>query len=573
MENSDRQGEQGLPPQEQIGGSSSSSAPQNPKGESQDIFGTAPENFANTQLNPGEQYAPVGQTQGNPLANDSLLDQLPADSQALSQFLEGSQRAGAPPGGSSSSSADAGLSSGEDQGVGGGAGGDSGAAPGMSSSADDDLNVQPGSSGSMQESSDAPAADPPAASADDDLFGEGAADTGVTQLDSLQVQPEGVQEGENIEDLEEDLFGDGPAAVVPPASGGEGDAELEELFGDGDPAPPPQEAAALAVPVDPFAELDLDMEVDLREGMLPEEKASEGAADPFDDEEDLFGALSDADEDVMAEAVKIRKREKLKGGDKIALFNIPNILNWDALPFNADEELSVLEHMWHEKQDQSGNAIIQLKNPENSIRWRFQKDEHGGIVLDKHDMPKHESNTKIVEFENGDKFLVIGKEYFELTEKQNKIQREHIFSEQGPGTLVHHQAVMRTMGAVPLSIDSNTHSKLMSAQIRKVMPDRKIVPVTTQQVAEKMKLYALDQEQEKKTRKALGDKQSSQKKRTNVLDADFLEAEADDDGGANNGVSLKRLKKDGRSGGSSNMDAGFLGRTGRNLGGGGERGL
>eukprot|EP00392_Amoebophrya_sp_AT5.2_P002201 g2206.t1 len=392
MENSDRQGEQGLPPQEQIGGSSSSSAPQNPKGESQDIFGTAPENFANTQLNPGEQYAPVGQTQGNPLANDSLLDQLPADSQALSQFLEGSQRAGAPPGGSSSSSADAGLSSGEDQGVGGGAGGDSGAAPGMSSSADDDLNVQPGSSGSMQESSDAPAADPPAASADDDLFGEGAADTGVTQLDSLQVQPEGVQEGENIEDLEEDLFGDGPAAVVPPASGGEGDAELEELFGDGDPAPPPQEAAAdgdpapppqeaaaLAVPVDPFAELDLDMEVDLREGMLPEEKASEGAADPFDDEEDLFGALSDADEDVMAEAVKIRKREKLKGGDKIALFNIPNILNWDALPFNADEELSVLEHMWHEKQDQSGNAIIQLKNPENSIRWRFQKDEHGGI--------------------------------------------------------------------------------------------------------------------------------------------------------------------------------------------------
>ena len=75
---------------------------------------------------------------------------------------------------------------------------------------------------------------------------------------------------------------------------------------------------------------------------------------------------------------------------------------------------------------------LKLLNPENTFRWRFKRNKKSEQEFDNTTgIPKYESNAKICEFENGDKFLVIGDEYFEVNIRDTKEKtRDHLFSEQ-----------------------------------------------------------------------------------------------------------------------------------------------
>ncbi|CAD7944660.1 unnamed protein product [Amoebophrya sp. A25] len=344
------------------------------------------------------------------------------------------------------------------------------------------------------------------------------------------------------------------------------DDELDQLFGSDNADAAPAEAAPAeeAPPEDEFDELFAeDLDIDMTQGLLPPEEAHlqlppTTGARIDEDEEDLFGAISEDDADVTAEAISLARAEfeNKREVKENCLFKIPNVISWEAKAFDPSAPITQpLAHMWAEKEDVSGRTVIKLKNPENTFRWRFKKDEEGKKILDANEFPVYESNGKFVEFENGDKFLVIGKEYFPIMESEHKVGREHLFSEISPNVFAHHKPIFKTATCIPNSISSTTHEMLMKAQIKKVQPNASIKQVTAKQVAERQQRYELDQEAERKQRKAVKDMQS-QKRKQQVLTADFLE----DD---NYGVSLKKVKNEGRG---KNMDSGFLNRAAGFLG-------
>ncbi|CAD7963557.1 unnamed protein product [Amoebophrya sp. A120] len=546
-------GQQNSGPQEQIGGSQPSSSPPRPTpgaasssgaapglaGATQDVLGLAPENFDATQVDhAGVPLAPILNTQASHAVPDNTQD--------LDRYLDASQRQS--PIRSRPQSP-------------------------VNKPAEGPRTDNSPARHSARGTSQSPAAHPKSpviSSSQAEILGTADSFVGATQVESQLQQQQQLEQQSGSE----------PAAAGLQSSA---DDDGDDLFGDGEKIAEPSAAPAEPAVLDPDQELDnLFMDDDLDDFDLTagvdmlggddflklgdtggaDSTAKTAAQQLLEEEEDLFGVISDEEEDVAAEGVQLLRREKLKG-NPLCVFNVPNIISWEKQAFDERDSLRTLEHLWQES-DRNG---VKLKNPENTFRWKFKRDATGKWMTNSKGIPEYESNARIVEFENGDKFLNIGEEYFKIQEKAEKIRRHHLFSEQEHYVFAHHTPLMHYATAVPLDIKSNTHDKLMAAQIKKVMPDRKITTVTAQQVAENQRIYKLDQEEERK-RKAIANagaassrKRPAAKDRDLGLTAEFLEQDGEPDHGG--GVSLKKLRNEGRKG---NHDDNFLRRTGDTLG-------
>lgn len=333
----------------------------------------------------------------------------------------------------------------------------------------------------------APAAPPGAAPAD--LFGEASED--------------------NMD--ERDLFGTDDEG---------GDVDEKDLFGsedDGEAAPPAASMPEAGVPAPPSRASTIE----------PSEM----------DEEDIFGRdLSDdeVEDKKELEEVVLRQRPFPSTGRQFAALKIPNILSIERKPFNPLKFSEDVRNGYKTITNTAGKQTFQLLNPENCIRWRFKKNEDGHMLTSDDGRPLYESNSRVVEWEDGSRTLYVGSEAYPLdTMPENVV----LFEENSQEVNVCHGFIHTRLVAVPRSVDDLAHKNTKIAQFNKFEPNSRSLLINTDDQAYLRQQQALerDHQKDKEKREARMLKAGVDTK----MNAAFLES--DDDGGDGPSVKKPRL--------------------------------
>lgn len=273
------------------------------------------------------------------------------------------------------------------------------------------------------------------------------------------------------DDLDEkDLFGD--------------DVDEKELFGSDDEAPDIDEKALFG------------SEDEAAEPAAPGAAAKEAApSEPSElDEREIFGDVSD-DEPEKVEDVILRRRPAPSDDREFMSLRLPNVLSVEKSPFRADSLPQALLEGYKEFKTTRDTQAVKLLNPENCVRWRFKKGPDGQNLTDEDGRPLYESNSRIVEWEDGSRTLYVGAEAFNMSEISDKVV---LFEENSQDIQVCHAVMQKRLIATPVSLRSATHDSLKKSQFRKVEPVRRSLLLSQEEQAEAKQLYELEMEQKKR---------------------------------------------------------------------------
>lgn len=143
-------------------------------------------------------------------------------------------------------------------------------------------------------------------------------------------------------------------------------------------------------------------------------------------------------------------------GRQLHFVKLPNFLSVETRPFDAatyEDEVDDDEIM-----DEEGRTRLKLK-VENTVRWRYARDEHGNVVYDELGNQVKESNARVVRWSDGSLSLYLGNEIFDVHVMQLQGDFNHLFVRQGTG--LQGQSVFKTkLTFRPHSTDSFTHRKM-----------------------------------------------------------------------------------------------------------------
>jgi len=319
---------------------------------------------------------------------------------------------------------------------------------------------------------------------------------------------------------EKDLFG----------TDDEGGVDEQDLFGsdsEAEAAPPGSAPAATVAAIVP-AQDDVPQPPSRASTMEPSEM----------DEEDIFGRdLSDdevADERKELEDVVLRKRPMPSAGRKMAALRIPNILTIEKKPFNPLKFSEDVRNGYKQFKSTQSKDVFRLMNPENVVRWRFKKSEEGQILTSDDGRPQYESNSRVVEWDDGSRTLFVGSESFQLNDLPDNVL---LFEENTQEVSVCHGFIESRFVATPRSLESKTHEHVKRAQFNKYEPTSRSLLINTEDQAFLQQQQALELEQrlekEKREKKML---KAGEDMRMNAA---FLESDSDNDP---IGPSVKRQK-------------------------------
>lgn len=348
-----------------------------------------------------------------------------------------------------------------------------------------------------------------------------------------------------IDDEEGDLFGSEEEGEAPPTVAKDANASTASATDAGLPT----DSAAKDVDEDNFSEKDLfgseeeGEEFDEKELFgSDDEAAAKAPADarksplppPSEisemDERDIFGDVSSDEEVQKVEDVVLTRRPAPPTDRVFVPLRLPNVLSAEKTPFKPDAIPQSLLEGYKEFKNTRGQNVVKLMNPENCIRWRFRKGPDGQILTDDIGRPQYESNSRIVEWEDGSRTLFVGAESFNLSEIED---RTLLYEENSQDVYVCHGIISKRLVATPRSLDSSTHEMLKRSQYRKYEPVRRSVLMSAEEQAESRQLLELEREEKKR----LELKQKSRHEEPGLSTA-FLE---DDDAGV--GVSLADIKR------------------------------
>jgi len=265
-------------------------------------------------------------------------------------------------------------------------------------------------------------------------------------------------------------------------------------------------------------------------------RVKEGLAGEEDEERDLFGELSDEEEEGKDEVEEHNVRKRLLPDGDVHLFKIPNTLSIEKEAYDpASVKPGVV---FKEKKNVHDRVGVRLCGPENTVRWRFKMDEHGKKERDENNEAVLESNTQFVEWEDGTTMLQIGNEYYDVLEREEN--RSHLFVEEDNDLFVFHKPITKHLHAVPAGRDTATHSRLLSAQVGKIRTHRELRTLSVSQA--KALTEAQDAEAEAARVRELKERSmiGGMNKKALLMDASYLEC---DDAKNADGPSLKQLKK------------------------------
>lgn len=168
-----------------------------------------------------------------------------------------------------------------------------------------------------------------------------------------------------------------------------------------------------------------------KEALQHKPKQMTSAVWDSDDEDDNTMSKPDGEfdpnpeEPVMVETKKINLPE-YKTGSNPSLVKMPNFLDIDPKPFDHATYIDVHEQDDDSARDELGRKRIKLK-VENSIRWRYSKDDDGEYTKKENGEFAKESNTNIVTWSDGSQSLVVGDQIINLVRQDIKAKHSGLF--------------------------------------------------------------------------------------------------------------------------------------------------
>uniref|UniRef100_A0A7S1EZN1 RNA polymerase-associated protein LEO1 n=1 Tax=Noctiluca scintillans TaxID=2966 RepID=A0A7S1EZN1_NOCSC len=212
------------------------------------------------------------------------------------------------------------------------------------------------------------------------------------------------------------------------------------------------------------------------------------------DERDIFGDVSD-EEDEKVEDVVLRRRPAPTEDRNFVTMRLPNVLSVEKTPFDPKHLASAVKSGYKVFKDTQGKDVIRLLNPANCVRWRFKKGADGQILTDEDGCPQYESNSRLVEWEDGSRTLHVGSEAFNIHSIPDEVL---LFEENSQDIHVCHGFVRSRFIPTPTSVKSSTHDVLKSAQYNKFEPILRSLLISPQEMEESKQVYELEMEQRKR---------------------------------------------------------------------------
>ncbi|CAE7194822.1 leo1 [Symbiodinium natans] len=277
--------------------------------------------------------------------------------------------------------------------------------------------------------------------------------------------------------------GDGEAGNLPVD---EADPGEQELFGsDGEAEGPDPDEKDLFGDDDEGEDLELFGSEEEQEEAEPQEPSGRpapavGEGQPPSvvselDEKDIFGDFSD-DEPEKELSIDVNERMMPSADKALISMRLPNMLSFDEEQYLGLESITdTLMEGYKEFKNTRGQNVVSLQSPENCVRWRLEQDAYGNDVLDSAGRPVHESNCRLVQWEDGTWTLYVGSEPFNITEVKERIP---IFEVNSQDVYVCHGAVSNKFIATPTSMKSESHDMLKKSQYRKHEPVRRSLLMT-----------------------------------------------------------------------------------------------
>lgn len=325
-------------------------------------------------------------------------------------------------------------------------------------------------------------------------------------------------------------------------SGGESGADEEDLFGDaGDDAADLDERALFGSEDEGGADIDeralFGSDDEEGEAVAAGSKTppKSPAASEFSemDERDIFGDVSD-DEPEKVEDVILRRRP-VPSNDRIFWsMRLPNVLSIEKTAYSADAiPQSALEGYkeYHNIQKLKKSRLV---NPENCVRWRFKKGPDGHNLTDEDGRPQYETNSRIVEWEDGSKTIYVGKESFDLTDIEDHVM---LFEENSQDVHVCHGVIRTRLVATPKDLESRTHEMLKRSQFQSFELNRRSLLMSQEEQDAHQQLLEIQMDQKQRQRRDENRHKRSLDQGPEALTAAFLE---EDDHGI--GPSIKDIK-------------------------------
>jgi len=149
---------------------------------------------------------------------------------------------------------------------------------------------------------------------------------------------------------------------------------------------------------------------------------------------------------------------------------LPNVLSVEKSAFNSEAIPQTMLEGYKEFKNTTNKMSVRLLNPENCIRWRFKKGSDGQQLYDDDGRPLYESNSRMVEWEDGTKTLYVGKEAFNISEIEDQVL---LFEENSRDVHVCHGSMRKRLVATPRSLNSQSHEMLKRSQYMKFEPLRR----------------------------------------------------------------------------------------------------
>lgn len=196
-------------------------------------------------------------------------------------------------------------------------------------------------------------------------------------------------------------------------------------------------------------------------------EAEEGMSEM--DEREIFGDLSD-DEPEKVEDVILRRRPAPSNDRVFVSLRLPNVLSVEKSAYSADTIPQTTLEGYKEYLNTQNKKNVRLLNPTNCIRWRFKKGPDGQRLTDEDGRPQYESNSRLVEWEDGTKTLYVGKEVFNINEIEDSVL---LFEENSRDVHVCHGSMRKRLVATPRSLNSQSHEMLKRSQYMKFEPLRR----------------------------------------------------------------------------------------------------
>lgn len=269
-----------------------------------------------------------------------------------------------------------------------------------------------------------------------------------------------------------------------------------------------------------------------------------------DNDED---APTDAGPRIAASQLYLQQEPKISENIALHMTKLPNLVGIQTQAFDPDTYHPAME------EDDFGQSVYNL------VRWRYRKDDTGNYVRDEQDRLLRESNSRLVQWEDGSYTLHIGNEAFEIDalktaangfpglngfiyRTQKAVLKTADDNERAAGTVLECVGAVATRMTIrPSSLQSEAHKSLTVGIRQKTMKKARIAEYVTQEDPEKAKQDRIKVKQDLEkvsARKRSGYSQAGGRTARPRMSRSYLEEEEDGDYDTFNIKDTKRRIRD-----------------------------